>query len=53
MSQHPVGYDAPDSVRDQQDQGGWWRSVVKPGLEAFDDIEKPSGGGEWSCPGEA
>lgn len=34
-------------------RGAWWRKVVKPGLEALDDVQNPSrGGSEWSPVGE-
>jgi hypothetical protein len=48
MPVYSVGYDVPDPDRDSRYRGGWWRSVVKPGLESFSDVSKPDGGGKWS-----
>jgi hypothetical protein len=40
--------DAGDRYR-----GAWWRHVVKPGLEAADDVEKPpQGGSVWEYDGD-
>lgn len=31
-------------------RGAWWRRIVKPGLEALDDVQKPARGqSEWKC----
>ncbi|MFC5973813.1 hypothetical protein ACFPYI_21010 [Halomarina salina] len=48
MPKHTVGYDVPDPERESRYRGGWWRSVVKPALEEYEDVEKPKGGGRWS-----
>lgn len=54
MPKHPVGYDVPDLEPGDRYRGAWWRKVVKPGLEAVDDVEKPpTGGSEWRYTGEA
>ena len=52
MPEHALGYDVDAAIAkvDSQERyrGGWWRSVVKPGLEALDDVEKPPrGGSTW------
>lgn len=36
---HPGGYGTPD--------GGWWRSLIRPGLAEMPGTVKPQGGGEW------
>ena len=34
-------------------RGAWWRRIVKPGLETFDDVEKPArGASEWQYTGD-
>jgi len=34
-------------------RGGWWRLVVRPGLEAAPDVEKPPrSGSEWTYTGD-
>lgn len=49
MPVHPVGYDVPELQEGERYRGGWWRHVVKPGLEAMPDVEKPpQGGSEWT-----
>lgn len=53
MPEHPVGYDVPDLEPGDRYRGSWWRKIVRPGLEAFEDVEKPRGGGEWSVRSEA
>jgi hypothetical protein len=57
MPDHTLGYDVDAALAKVDSQGryrgGWWRSVVKPGLEALDDVEKPSrGGSTWKSAGE-
>lgn len=47
MPKHSIDYEVPDLETGQRYKGSWWRRVVKPGLEAFDDVEKPIGGGKW------
>lgn len=53
MPNHPLGYDVQGALAKIEEDGGrykgaWWRRVVKPGLESFDDVEKPAGGrSEW------
>lgn len=57
MPEHPVGYDAEADVAriedpDERNRSTWWRKVVRPGLEALDEIEKPPrGGSEWRYTG--
>lgn len=52
MPEHPLGYNVDDAIAklDAGDRyrGAWWRRVVKPGLEAADDVDKPAPGrSEW------
>lgn len=47
MPERSLGYDVPDLEPGDRYRGAWWRNIVKPGLEAFDDVEKPTGGGKW------
>lgn len=53
MPEHPLKYDPPESLETgDRYRGAWWRNVVKPGLEALDDVEKPGrGGSEWEYVG--
>lgn len=54
MPEHPIGYDVPDLEPGERYRGAWWRHVVKPGLEALDDVEKPPrGGSDWRYTGDA
>lgn len=54
MPAHPVGYDVPDLSPGDRYRGAWWRKVVKPGLEAREDVEKPPrGGSKWRWVGDA
>ena len=58
MPEHPLGYDVDGALEKVEAgdryRGAWWRSVVKPGLEALEDVEKPpEGGSEWRYTGEA
>jgi hypothetical protein len=39
--EHSVGYETATR------KGGWWRRLVKPGLEEFPDVVKPAGGQPW------
>jgi predicted ArsR family transcriptional regulator len=56
MRDYPLGYD-PDAAlakleAGERFRGAWWRKVVKPGLEAFDDVEKPPrGASDWRLVG--
>jgi hypothetical protein len=56
MHDYPLGYD-PDIAlakleAGERFRGAWWRKVVKPGLEAFDDVEKPPrGASDWKVVG--
>ena len=56
MRDYPLGYD-PDAAlakleAGERFRGAWWRKVVKPGLEAFDDVEKPPrGASDWKVVG--
>jgi len=52
MPEHPLGYDLEAALEkldsENRYRGAWWRKVVKPGLEAADDVEKPPRGrSEW------
>lgn len=38
----PGGYESPDE--------GWWRDVVRPGLDALPDVEAVGEGDEWRIP---
>lgn len=53
MPEHPLKYDPPESLETgDRYRGAWWRSVVKPGLEALDAVEKPGrGGSKWKYVG--
>ena len=54
---HPLGYD-PDSAlakveAGERYRGAWWRRIVRPGLETFDDVEKPApGASKWRYTGD-
>lgn len=57
MPEHPAGYDADAALAKIDDgdryRGAWWRKVVKPGLETFDDVAKPPrGASEWRFTGD-
>jgi len=58
MPDHPLGYDV-DGAFEKLDageryRGAWWRRVVKPGLEALPDVQKPSrGASDWRYTGPA
>lgn len=41
MPPHSLGYNVPDLAPGDRFRGAWWRHVVKPGLEALTDVEKP------------
>ena len=46
MPKFPMSYEVREDPSGYK--GGWWRSVVKPGLEALDDVKKPpSGASDW------
>lgn len=48
MPEHPLSYEVPDLQEGERYRGSWWRKVVKPGLEALPDVEKPPrGGSDW------
>lgn len=56
MSDFPLGYDVDDALAKieagEEFRGSWWRNVVKPGLEALDDVEKPPrGASDWKYRG--
>lgn len=52
LPEHPIGYDVPDLKEGERYRGAWWRRVVKPGLEALEDVEKPpTGGSDWTYTG--
>ena len=58
MYDHPLGYDIDAALAKieagERYRGGWWRSVVKPGLTALADIEKPArGASKWRYVGES
>lgn len=53
MPEYPVGYRVPELEEGDRYRGGWWRHVVKPGLEALPEIEKPkAGGSDWRWVGD-
>lgn len=57
MPDHSLGYDVEGALEKieagDRYRGGWWRSVVAPGLESHPDVEKPGGGAsEWTYTGE-
>lgn len=50
---HPLGYDVDGALAKveagERYRGAWWRKVVKPGLEALEDVEAPvRGASEWT-----
>jgi hypothetical protein len=54
---HPLGYDVDAALAKveagERYRGAWWRRIVKPGLETFDDVEKPArGASEWRYTGD-
>lgn len=52
MPEHSLGYNVPDLAPGERYRGSWWRKVVKPGLEALPDVEKPgTGESEWEYVG--
>lgn len=52
MPEHPLGYDVPALEEGERFRGAWWRRIVKPGLEALEDVEKPPrGGSKWRYSG--
>ena len=48
MPDHPLGYDVGAALAAIESgdryRGAWWRRVVKPGLEALEEIDKPARG---------
>jgi hypothetical protein len=56
MRDYPLGYD-PDAAlakveAGERFRGAWWRRVIKPGLEALPDVQKPpEGGSKWNVTG--
>jgi len=50
MPDHRAGYPPWDG--EGRFRGGWWRTLVSPGLEQFDDVFKPDGGGAWQYTGD-
>jgi hypothetical protein len=57
MPEHPLGYDVDAAFAKfeagERYRGSWWRKVMKPGLEALGDVEKPAQGrSEWRYVGE-
>ncbi|MFB6087499.1 MAG: hypothetical protein ABEJ85_03170 [Haloarculaceae archaeon] len=53
--EYPLKYDPPESFEPgERYRGAWWRRVVKPGLEALDDVEAPNsdeGETDWAYAG--
>lgn len=52
IREHPLGYNPDEALAKieagDRYRGAWWRRVIKPGLEALDDVEKPpSGASAW------
>lgn len=57
IEEHPFDYDVAAALATvdagERYRGGWWRSIIKPGLEAHPDVQKPPrGGSEWTWVGE-
>jgi len=55
---YPLGYDVEAAVEKvetgERYRGAWWRRIVKPGLEAAADIQKPSRGqSNWRHTGDS
>ena len=56
MPHHPIGYDVDSAVEKleagKRYRGAWWRRIVKPGLEASTNVEKPApGASAWQYTG--
>ena len=54
---HPLGYDVDAALSKveagERYRGAWWRRIVRPGLETFDDVEKPApGASKWRYTGD-
>ena len=54
---HALGYDVDAALAKveagERYRGAWWRRIVKPGLETFEDVEKPArGASEWQYTGD-
>lgn len=41
MPAHPLGYEVPDLEPGESYRGAWWRRIVRPGLKALPEVEKP------------
>ena len=53
MPEHDLDYDLPELETGERYRGGWWRSVVMPGLKLRTDVEKPpQGASEWTYIGK-
>jgi predicted CopG family antitoxin len=57
MPDHPLGYDVDEALSKldvgERYRGAWWRRVVKPGLKALPEVEKPvQGGSRWRYIGD-
>lgn len=53
MPRHPLGYEVPELESGERYRGAWWRKVVKPGLEALEDVDSPpKGASNWSVTGD-
>lgn len=52
MPDHELKYNSAEAIEKldggERYRGAWWRRVIKPGLEALEDVEKPTGGNrDW------
>lgn len=53
MPEHSLGYSVPELESGERYRGAWWRTILKPSLKAFPDVEKPKPGqSEWKYVGE-
>lgn len=47
MPEHSLGYDVPELEPGDRYRGSWWRKIVKPGLDALEDVEHRQNYGDY------
>lgn len=52
MPEHSLGYDVPDLDPGDRYRGAWWRRVIRPSLEAVDDVEYRDSHSDYQFVGE-
>jgi predicted transcriptional regulator len=52
MPDHSLGYDVPDLEPGERYRGSWWRYVIRPALEAVDDVEYRNNNADYQYVGE-